>query len=276
MFTFTDDYKIGIKQIDEEHEQLVALINETEKMLAENNTELHVLAKNFQKKLKEYAQTHFTHEEQYMELHDDPELPLQKKEHMAFINKVAAFQVDDTITKKDLEDMMQFMARWLFGHILSSDVMIGQMKDEADKNDPFAFTDDYITGVHPIDTQHKQLFAIIKEANDLISEDLLHDKYDKIMEILDRLQNYTREHFSDEEEYMKEIGYPKLEEQMRAHEAFIDKLVHIDMNELDAIDDNQQDYLIRLIDFLLTWLSNHILKADKQIGKYAATINQQP
>ena len=52
--------------------------------------------------------------------------------------------------------------------------------------------------------------------------------------------------------------------------------VHIDMNELDAIDDNQQDYLIRLIDFLLTWLSNHILKADKQIGKYAATINQQP
>ena len=55
MFTFTDDYKIGIKQIDEEHEQLVALINGTEKMLAENNTELHVLAKNFQKKLKEYA-----------------------------------------------------------------------------------------------------------------------------------------------------------------------------------------------------------------------------
>ena len=47
MFTFTDDYKIGIKQIDEEHEQLVALINGTEKMLAENNTELHVLAKNF-------------------------------------------------------------------------------------------------------------------------------------------------------------------------------------------------------------------------------------
>ena len=40
MFTFTDDYKIGIKQIDEEHEQLVALINGTEKMLAENNTEL--------------------------------------------------------------------------------------------------------------------------------------------------------------------------------------------------------------------------------------------
>ena len=115
MFTFTDDYKIGIKQIDEEHEQLVALINGTEKMLAENNTELHVLAKNFQKKLKEYAQTHFTHEEHYMELHDDPELPLQKKEHMAFINKVAAFQVDETITEKDLEDMMQFMARWLFG-----------------------------------------------------------------------------------------------------------------------------------------------------------------
>ena len=67
---------------------------------------------------------------------------------MAFINKVAAFQVDETITEKDLEDMMQFMARWLFGHILSSDVMIGQMKDETDKNDPFAFTDDYLSLIH--------------------------------------------------------------------------------------------------------------------------------
>ena len=43
---------------------------------------------------------------------------------------------------------------------------------------------------------------------------------------------------------MKEIGYPKLEEQMRAHEAFIDKLVHIDVNELDAIDLFDSDLII--------------------------------
>ena len=268
MFTFTDDYKIGIKQIDEEHEQLVALINGTEKMLAENNTELHVLAKNFQKKLKEYAQTHFTHEEHYMELHDDPELPLQKKEHMAFINKVAAFQVDETITEKDLEDMMQFMARWLFGHILSSDVMIGQMKDETDKNDPFAFTDAFKTGIDLVDNEHKRLFEIIHDTNDLIHEELLHDKYDEIMRLLTELREYTEFHFGDEEALMERIHYPEIAAQKRAHSAFVARLVEIDLSELESLDDNQQDYLLELIDFLLSWLTNHILACDKKIGVY--------
>ena len=104
MFTFTDDYKIGIKQIDEEHEQLVALVPmEQKKCLQRTILNFMYWQRIFKKKLKEYAQTHFTHEEHYMELHDHPELPLQKKEHMAFINKVAAFQVDETITEKDLE-----------------------------------------------------------------------------------------------------------------------------------------------------------------------------
>ena len=140
----------------------------------------------------------------------------------------------------------------------------------------FEMKPEYYIGIDMIDQEHKQLFDYASEAYELLQEEFTPDKYDKIDAILEKLRDYTVKHFSDEEEYMKEIGYPKLEEQMRAHEAFIDKLVHIDMNELDAIDDNQQDYLIRLIDFLLTWLSNHILKADKQIGKYAATINQQP
>lgn len=37
------------------------------------------------------------------------------------------------------------------------------------------------------------------------------------------------------------------------------------------MDDNQQEYLINLIDFLLAWLSNHILGSDKKIGDYIRT-----
>ena len=45
-------------------------------------------------------------------------------------------------------------------------------------------------------------------------------------------------------------------------------LVNIDFRELEAMDDNQEEYLMDLIGFLLGWLSNHILASDKKIGKY--------
>ena len=67
---------------------------------------------------------------------------------------------------------------------------------------------------------------------------------------------------------MERIGYPGLAAQKRAHSAFIEKLVEIDLSELDEIDDHQQAYLLELIQFLLGWLSNHILGSDKQIGEY--------
>ena len=79
---------------------------------------------------------------------------------------------------------------------------------------------------------------------------------------IEELKEYTRLHFSDEEAYMKEIGYVGLEAQQAAHIAFVDKLNQIN---LDEVDENQQDYLYELIDYLLSWLSTHILKMDKKI-----------
>lgn len=67
---------------------------------------------------------------------------------------------------------------------------------------------------------------------------------------------------------MEKIQYPELEAQKTAHTAFIEKLVNISIWDLDAIDENQQQYLEELIDYLLEWLSNHILKADRQIGEW--------
>ena len=48
-----------------------------------------------------------------------------------------------------------------------------------------------------------------------------------------------------------------------AHQAFISKLEEID---LDQVDQNQQEYLEELVEFLFGWLSNHILKSDKLIA----------
>ncbi len=64
---------------------------------------------------------------------------------------------------------------------------------------------------------------------------------------------------------MEQIGYPKLEDQRRAHAVFLDRLEEKDLGENL---ENQQEYLEDLLDFLYAWLGNHILKMDKPIGSY--------
>ena len=147
--------------------------------------------------------------------------------------------------------------------------MIGKMSAvEGTSDDPFAFTDKYKTGIDLVDKEHRRLFEIIKETNDLIQNDLLHDKYDEIMRLLVELKDYTQFHFADEEMLMEKMHYPELAAQKRAHTVFVERLVEIDFSELDDMDNNQQTYLLELIQFLLGWLSNHIIGMDKKIAVY--------
>lgn len=270
MYEFTEDCMIHIPQIDDEHKHLFALINEAVGMMQET-TDVEPVAGNLLRQLKEYANTHFAHEEAYMESIRDPELEIQRKEHNGFRKKVNEFVLDTSSEEKVRESfsqLMEYLVRWLYHHILSSDMMIGKIKAADGEEDVFAFTDKYKTGIELVDDEHRRLFEIIKETNDLINTVYVHDKYDEIMQLLAQLRQYTEIHFSDEEAFMEKIGYPELPSQKQAHAAFVEKLVDIDLNELDEIDDNQQEYLAKLVDFLLGWLSNHILVADKKIGEY--------
>lgn len=292
MYEFTEDCMIHIDSIDNEHKRLFNIINEAISTIAVSD-DVTVLANEILKNLKFYAATHFAHEEEYMKSINDPELPLQQKQHAAFTEKINSFSVEGMSAdeaKNALNDLLTYLVRWLYGHILSSDIMIGKMRtyysttngdgsasvesanSDSESDDPFAFTDKYKTGVDMIDDEHRRLFEIIKDTNYVIHTEFVHDKYDEIMRLLGELKDYTEFHFHDEEEYMKSINYPELEAQKRAHSAFVERLVEIDLEELDEIDDNQQEYLINLIDFLLGWLSNHILGADKKIGEYAKSI----
>ena len=264
MYRFTEDCMTGIFEIDEEHRQLFDIINETLE-LAENQVASVSGAKSLLRTLKKYAELHFAHEEEYMEKLDDPELPRQRMEHQSFVEKLESIspeRLEEEDGKRVLKDMLEFLSRWLYHHILGSDIMIGQIRPVKESEDPFAFTEKYRTGIKLVDEEHATLFQIIREANDLIQEELVHDKYDEIIAILDRLKEYTVQHFRDEEEYMSRIGYAGLAVQQMAHQAFVDKLNEIN---LDDVDDNQQEYLTELVDFLLSWLVNHILKIDKLI-----------
>lgn len=128
----------------------------------------------------------------------------------------------------------------------------------------YEMKDEYKTNIDIIDKQHKHLFEITDRTYELLTNDLLVDKYDRILELLDELKEYTLFHFSTEEKYMEEINYKNLEAQKEAHAQFIKKL---DDYNLNTIDDNQDESIRDLLEFLNSWLVNHIINMDKQIGE---------
>ena len=266
MYQFTNDCLIGIPEIDKEHEHLFELLNATNAALHVENADVAGITSRLLNELYEYAINHFAHEEAYMLEIDDPELSRQTVEHEAFREKVTSALAAGDLTLDTAKDLLTFLAKWLYRHILGSDVLIGKFKKEDDSKEAYVFSNEYLTGIKLIDDEHRQLFALVNEVHTLVNDDLIFDKYDEIIRILTELKNYTEMHFQDEESYMEKINYPDLEAQRRAHNTFIERLVDINFEELEDLDHHQQEYLQSVLDFLAKWLINHILKMDKLIG----------
>lgn len=133
----------------------------------------------------------------------------------------------------------------------------------------YEFTDDYLTGIELIDKEHGHLFEIANETYDLLKNEFVTDKYDRIVALLEELKDYTKTHFAHEEEYMKSINYQYIWSEIHQHRTFEKKLDDIDLKKLD---DSQQEYILEILDFLTKWLSGHIKGADRRIGVIAGTI----
>lgn len=128
----------------------------------------------------------------------------------------------------------------------------------------YEFKEEYKTGVDFIDEQHKVLFEIADKTYNLLKDEFIIDKYDKIVTLIEELQQYTNFHFTAEEEYMKSINYKRMFTQKVAHDAFIKKINDVDFSK---IDENQHEYIISILQFLNDWLVEHIFESDKLIGK---------
>ena len=128
----------------------------------------------------------------------------------------------------------------------------------------YEFTKDYLTGIDEIDKEHVRLFEIANECYDLVMDDAAIDRFDKIVALLDELRSYAATHFANEEAYMERIQYERRFSERYQHLRFIQKLSEIN---LDDIDENQQEYLLGILDFLARWLYGHIKVMDCRIPK---------
>ena len=130
------------------------------------------------------------------------------------------------------------------------------------------WTPNLSVGVASIDGQHKILF---EKADKLFGAGKNRQAKEYIGELLDFLEDYTKKHFSDEENYMRSINYPGYADQKKAHDSFTSRLAKL-----------QSDYkasggdllvILNANQLVYEWLMQHISHMDRKLGEFSRSGN---
>ncbi|MCP4143693.1 MAG: bacteriohemerythrin [bacterium] len=124
---WNNSYSIGIESIDQEHQTLVAMMNDLHDAMQQNNLEEKDVLKDILDSLLSYTATHFNNEENYFDQFEYPDTDSHKKEHADFIKKVSRFKIRFDKGEEALSyEIMVFLKDWLLNHIKFSDKKYAQ------------------------------------------------------------------------------------------------------------------------------------------------------
>lgn len=128
--------------------------------------------------------------------------------------------------------------------------------------------DNYELGVPQIDAQHKELFRRVESFLQVLrSGGSWEEKAPKVNETLEFMKGYVVEHFRDEEEYQRSIGYPGYEAHKQLHGGMVDYVLEFSKQYEHS---NNDELLIQQFGGrLLAWLINHVAAEDQRIADYA-------
>ncbi|MDR2167485.1 MAG: hypothetical protein LBE35_06530 [Clostridiales bacterium] len=129
--------------------------------------------------------------------------------------------------------------------------------------------DSYLIGNELLDRQHKLIFECAETLVNVLKLDLDFDEY--VMQITEAIRFFkvfSVQHFKDEEEYQRQIGYKDREEHARMHTQLLaDVLTH----ERALVSRGfQQEDVEKFLGFLMTWLVYHVAGEDQKMkGAFA-------
>ena len=122
--TWSDDYSVGVKAMDDQHLRLVALVNDLDDAMRQGQGQA-VLGKIFNE-LVFYTKTHFRDEEALMEKHGYPDLDEHRLKHESMTAQVIKYKQEADASKMGLTiKVMQFLSGWLTKHIAGTDKLYG-------------------------------------------------------------------------------------------------------------------------------------------------------
>lgn len=124
------------------------------------------------------------------------------------------------------------------------------------------------TGIAEQDAQHKKLIDLINQLNDA----MLTDKGAEVLgKVLSELMSYSVYHFGYEEELMTQYNYEDSPEHRAEHENFVRTVGEFKKN----FDSGNAVVSVKVMNFLRDWLTGHIMKTDKKLGREIGKLGAQ-
>lgn len=118
-------------------------------------------------------------------------------------------------------------------------------------------------GVPEIDAQHKALF---ERAGRFEAAVKAHEHNFRLEDLFGYLADYARVHFAAEEQFMRDVGYPRIAEHVLEHSEFRRRLLSL-VPQWESEDDSTA-MLAALLGFLESWLLDHVTNSDQRIADY--------
>lgn len=129
------------------------------------------------------------------------------------------------------------------------------------------WTRDLETGITVIDTDHKVLVDLLNQAHDCVGD---AEESATLGSVLNALVDYTQYHFAREEYLMQAASFPEFSAHKARHDALSRRAREVRASYLE---NPEQISALEIMDFLRTWLIEHILKED---FRYRAAVMAHP
>ncbi|PVV11285.1 MAG: hypothetical protein B6D77_07065 [gamma proteobacterium symbiont of Ctena orbiculata] len=128
-----------------------------------------------------------------------------------------------------------------------------------------SWRDDWYLGIDEIDQQHLRLVELVNQTADLINAAGSGSAGNGGgMELVLQLQEETRQHFRDEEAFMRAHDYPHVTRHHREH-----ALLQAELKDLiREIEEGKRGFDIETLTSLKYWLIDHVIESDLDIARY--------
>lgn len=118
-------YSVGIDEIDEQHKELIALINDLQEALDQSKG--NEVISDIINKVVDYTHYHFDHEEKLLEKKSYPDLAEHKKVHAQY--RADMQQLKEQFESSDMffkPKLVRKLMMWLRTHIMETDMRYSQ------------------------------------------------------------------------------------------------------------------------------------------------------
>jgi hemerythrin-like metal-binding protein len=131
----------------------------------------------------------------------------------------------------------------------------------------FTWKPEYSVNEASLDSHHQQLFTVLNS----VYENVMNSRdVECVLPKIDELSSYTRYHLSAEEDYLKEKGFPEIDDHIAMHREFTRTIESL----RTRCHENDLDVAKELIILLGEWLLRHVLKEDRKYSELATVARE--